>query len=106
VAALGAAVLGAMGGAFGSSNRSEEYFGSAAANQTLVDRARDFRTTVAPHQPLDEVRKRFTELCEERDNTVARSPLRLGVRATKLFRGDRTPSALDRALGNQKPAGD
>lgn len=105
VAALAAAVLSAMGGAFGSSARTEEYFGAATVNQTLADQARDFRTTIAPFAPMDQVQQRYAELCEKRDGVVSNAPLRLGVRAVRLFRGHRAPTGIDKALGNQPRAG-
>lgn len=86
IAALAAAGLAAMASAFGTSSRSVEAFESATRNQVLADFARAFRVTTAPFAPLADVRKKFDELIELRNETAPKSQLRLGVHALRAFR--------------------
>ncbi|PYC73336.1 hypothetical protein C7C45_06525 [Micromonospora arborensis] len=85
VAALMAAVLASVASSSGAARRSEVAFVAAAANQAFADQARAFRTTCALHQPLPEVRARFAELCQQRDQVVTNAALKLGRRPLSRY---------------------
>ncbi|MBM7491923.1 hypothetical protein JOD64_003145 [Micromonospora luteifusca] len=85
VAALMAAVLASVASSSGAARRSEVAFVSAAANQAFADQARTFRTTCALHQPLPEVRARFAELSQQRDQVVTSAALKLGRRPLSRY---------------------